>query len=514
MLPGAIIRARLRAASGRPEARLLLADQLAERGSGPEAVRQIAAAARDGLPEAQVRLGLCYLRGQGVPPSLNEARHWLECAAEGGDVSAQTWLATLAMHGISGAYNRGPFEGREAGGKAEPDYVVAAGLARRAANAGSPEARALLATILNREPATDEARDEADSLFSESAKAGWPLGQLGHAMTLLRVGTPEAMRQARDLLSAAARSGLPTAHFLLGAMAESGVGAEDGGTVPDVAAAVPHYRTAAEQGHAAAKTRLGLALLTGRGTKRSLVEAETWLQRAAHDGDAMAAAVLGDFHASQDMASREGQPPDLKAAARWYRHAAELGHPGSARALASTIAAGAEGKPDPGEIAGWLETAIEGGEASAWPELGGLIASAALPPDQLPALHGWLQRMIHEDRPEAGYYVGICVNNGIGTPADYVLARRYYLWAAGQGVIEAMVAAGEMLLNGRGGRADPELARALFEYAGKRNHAGANYALGVIAGDDRERAMMHFRRAAALGHQKAKSLTDSGLAVA
>ena len=51
--------------------------------------------------------------------------------------------------------------------------------------------------------------------------------------------------------------------------------------------------------------------------------------------------------------------------------------------------------------------------------------------------------------------LAICVNCGIGTPADERLARRYYLWAAGEGVIEAMVAAAEMLLNGRGGRADP-----------------------------------------------------------
>jgi hypothetical protein len=488
MPPGAIIRARLRAASGRPEARRLLADQLAERGSEPEAVRQIAAAARNGFPEAQSRLGLCYLRGEGVPPSLNEARHWLECAADAGDVSAQTWLATLAMHGVSGLYRRGPFEEREVGGRAELDYVLAADLARRAANAGSPEARALLATILSMTPTTDEARDEADSLFSASARAGWPLGQLGHAMTLLRAGSPDAMRQARDLLSAAAGSGLPTAHFLLGAMAEAGVAG-----APDFAAAVPFFRTAAKHGHTAAKTRLGLALLIGRGTRRSLVEAETWLQRAAHDGDAMAAAVLGDFHATPHWASQDRRPPDLEAAAHWYRHAAGLGHAGSARALARTIAAGAEGKPDPGEIASWLEAAIEGGEASAWPELGGLIASAALPPDQLPSLHGWLQRMIQQDRPEAGYYVGICVNNGIGTPADYVLARRYYLWAAGEGVIEAMVAAGEMLLNGRGGRADPDLACDLFKYAGKRKHAGAIYALGVIAGNDRDRAMTSLR---------------------
>jgi hypothetical protein len=174
--------------------------------------------------------------------------------------------------------------------------------------------------------------------------------------------------------------------------------------------------------------------------------------------------------------------------------------------LARAIWAGAEGKPNPQEIAAWLETAIEHGDLTAWPDLGSLIGS--LPPDQLPALHGWLQRMIREDRPEAGFYVGVCVNCGIGTPADERLARRYYLWAAGEGVIEAMVAAAEMLLNGRGGRADPNVARSLFQYAAGHDNPGANFALGVMAGNDRESAVMHFRRAAELGHAKAKLLIE------
>jgi hypothetical protein len=137
-----------------------------------------------------------------------------------------------------------------------------------------------------------------------------------------------------------------------------------------------------------------------------------------------------------------------------------------------------------------------------------MIAASVLPPDQLPILHGWLQRMIQEARPEAGYYVGICVNCGIGTPADERLARRYYLWAAGEGVIEAMVAAGEMLLNGRGGRADPALARTLFKYAAGQDHPGAHYALGFMAGNDQASAMEHFGRAAALGHAKAKLMVE------
>jgi uncharacterized protein len=103
------------------------------------------------------------------------------------------------------------------------------------------------------------------------------------------------------------------------------------------------------------------------------------------------------------------------------------------------------------------------------------------------------------------------VNCGIGTPADATLARRYYLWAAGEGVIEAMVAAGEMLLNGRGGPPDPDLARDLFEYAADRDHPGAIFAMGVIEQNDRESAMSHFRRAAALGHAKAKLMVAGEL---
>ncbi len=504
MIPGALLRARLHAASGRPEAVLMLAERLAEHGAGLEAVRQIGIAARDGYPEAQTRFGLCYLRGQGVPVNIGEARHWLETAADAGDVSAQTEVASLALRGISGPYRRSVFAGPTVDGDSDPDHRLAADLARRAADSGSAEGQALLAYILHLSPSLAKNPEEADALYRASSDAGWPLGQLGHAMTLMRDGTPDMMRKGHDLLLAAAEANLPTAEFLLGAMAEAGSGTEQN---PEDAAA--HYRRGADLGHIGAKTRLGLALLTGRGTTRNLVEAETWLRRAGLDGDVMAAAVLGDFHASPDRS-----PPNLEEAARWYRRAAELGHPGSAHVLARTISAGAEGLPDLAEIVAWLETAIERGEASAWPDLGRLIATMSLPPDRLPALHGWLQRMIQEQHPEAGFYVGLCVNGGIGTPTDEKLARRYYLWAAGEGVIEAMVAAAEMLFNGRGGSAEPGVARSLLEYAGNRGHAGALYALGVLAGNDRDRAMQYFRRAADRGHAKARRQTESTAATA
>ena len=483
MPPSFDLRTRLLAAIGQPEARLSRAGHLAERGANTDAAREIAAAARAGLPQAQTQLGLCYLRGLGVPPNQIEARRWLMLAADGGDLTALTELAGMALQGVSGPSDRGIFAG--AAVPAEPDHALAAGLARRAAEAGSAEGQALLAFILVAAPAMAETPDEADTLYHRSADAGWPLGQLGHAMALLRDGAPEAAAEARPLLTAAAETGLPTAHFLLGALDEAAAA---------LASATGHYRFAAEHGHTGGKTRLGLALLSGRGTALNLTEAETWLRRAAHDGDAIAAAVLGDFHATQTDANTEE-------AARWYRHAAERGHAGSALALTRLIAAGAEGKPDPRELVHWLQTAIERGEPRAWPALTTLILASPSMLEEPDPCHDWLRRMAAAGHGQAAFTLGLCLNGGVGLPADEAKARREYLRAASLGLIEGMAAAAEMLLNGRGGAPDPELARRLFTFAAKRNHAGAIYALGVLSNDAKS---AHFQRAAALGHAKAR----------
>ncbi len=485
------LRTRVLAALGRPDAQMAIA--MTQGGSGGEAIERIVAAARAGLPDARAQLGRCYLHGLGLPPNIAEARYWLDLAAEAGDASARIELASLALRGHAGPYERGPFAASEA---SEPDTGRAAALARLAADSGSAEAQALLAYILRMVPELAETPDEAESLYRRAADAGLPLGQLGHALTLLGQGAPEAAREAVGLLTAAAEAGLPTAWFLLGAAAESGAAGE-----ADLAAAVRHYRAGAEHGHTGSRTRLGLALLTGRGTGRDTEEAETWLRRATNDGDGLAAAALGDFHASP-----ERRPPNVTEAAAWYRRAVDLGHAGAARALARALSAGAEGPPHAQDIACFLQRAIEGGDVAAWSDVG---AVAAMPGADGEQWRGWLARMSRAGHADAGLHAGILAHADPGGPLGASIARRQYLIAASLGSIDGMAAAAEMLVNGRGGTGDPDLGRALFAFAAKRGHAGAHFALGVLASGDPEQARTHFQRAAALGHAKAAHLLDA-----
>lgn len=89
----------LQALFGRPGALVLEGDRLVAHGAAWSAFPRFARAARRGLPEAQRRVGESYLSGQGVPASLAEALRWLNRAAEAGDASAQTQLASLALQG-------------------------------------------------------------------------------------------------------------------------------------------------------------------------------------------------------------------------------------------------------------------------------------------------------------------------------------------------------------------------------------------------------------------------------
>ena len=147
-------------------------------------------AARAGIPEAEFRVGRCYLEGTGVPPSRADGVRWVERAATNGYVEAQALLATLCLHGLSPGHSEaglgmgaGLFSGQTL---MEPDYASAAKWARRAAEGGSAEGQAVLGFILTSGPENFRNTEEGDLWYKKSALGGCPQGQLGYALVLAR----------------------------------------------------------------------------------------------------------------------------------------------------------------------------------------------------------------------------------------------------------------------------------------------------------------------------------------
>src|ERR1700722_18168014 len=267
---------------------------LEERGDPRAAFALFSRAARANIPEAEFRVGRCYLEGFGVPPSRADGVRWVERAAEKGYVEAQALLATLCLHGMApGFADAGPGSGAGLfGGQttAEPDYPSAAKWARRAAEAGSADGQAVLGFILTAGPEHLRNGEEGDRWYQKSAAGGCPQGQLGYAVVLARdTSKPGAQEELRRHLSQAAEKGLATALFLYGMVLERGLGLPQ-----DRPAAAGCYKQAAEKGHRGAQARWGFALMEGNGVEPNPVEGEAWLRRAALAGDPEAAARGGD----------------------------------------------------------------------------------------------------------------------------------------------------------------------------------------------------------------------------
>jgi len=83
-----------------PSAALRRGLRQSEQGDVKGAFVLLTRAARSGIPEAEFRVGRCYLEGAGVPPSRADGVRWVERAATKGYVEAQALLATLCLHGM------------------------------------------------------------------------------------------------------------------------------------------------------------------------------------------------------------------------------------------------------------------------------------------------------------------------------------------------------------------------------------------------------------------------------
>lgn len=169
----------------------------------------------------------------------------------------------------------------------------------------------------------------------------------------------------------------------------------------------------------------------------------------AEDGDAHAQYLIGSFLTT----GRQGMPADPVAALRWFRLAAEQGHPGAEYRLGDLYRRG-DGVPRDLERAlALFEKAAGGGSHAAEVALGDLYhLGEGVEPD-LEAALGWYRRAAEADYVPAQRSLGLVALES--DPPDHTTALRWLRDAANEGDAPAQYQLGTMYEHGLGVVADP-----------------------------------------------------------
>jgi TPR repeat protein len=333
---------------------------------------------------AQNDLGTVYaFGGPGVRPDFAAAVKWLRPLADRGVSTAQTNLGSLLIRRPdAGAAERAEgialLQKAVAAGEiqamchlghayrdgigVERDAEQSEALYRQAADKGNMDGVAGLA-LAYMESGDEEKRKAAFELNRKAAASGHLLAlfELGRSYLDGVCGAPKDEAEAVASFTRAAEAGFAPAMRFLGILCEAGQG-----LAKDFTAARRWYERSAEAGDAHGVWRLARMVFYGIGTEQNIVKGVDLFRKAAALGDteaqlAVAAAAecgLGMAHnaafalaAYRKVAEEAGAPhamftlgmvyengllgvaPDRAEADRWFRLAAEKGHPGAEVAL-------------------------------------------------------------------------------------------------------------------------------------------------------------------------------------
>lgn len=371
-----------------------------------KAMEWLRLAAEQGHVEAKYTLGWIYDQGLSVKKDKNEAMKWYRAAAEQGHIAAEHQL------GLRYGYGRGVKKDKNEAVKRDVKEW------QKLATAGDQEARYVLGTMYDNGQGIH--RDYAESmkwyrLAAEQghAEAQYALGRMYSAGK----GIPWDFAEAVKWYRLAAEQGLPIAQNELGLLYDLGMGVQQDAfeALKWYRAAVKGFRVAAEQGDAVAQLHMGRAYGTNdKGVRRDKAEAARWkkaavegFRAAAEQGDAEAQFHLGWMYSLRrradigwDNADTAGvsvtkditldpMEPRYQIAAvttgsiasqilfwdspvttkkdkaeslKWYKAAAEQGHPGAIEILASRYYRGWDGdKKDKKEARRLLQKGVAQG---------------------------------------------------------------------------------------------------------------------------------------------------------
>lgn len=162
------------------------------------------------------------------------------------------------------------------------------------------------------------------------------------------------------------------------------------------------------------------------------------------------------------------------------RALAEAGHLDSQLALARKLEAERPGPPDLAAAAHYWRLAAQAGDVGAMKRLGTMYYRGDGVRKAPSLALGWLRRAGLGGDRDAQVLVAYCYHTGHGGPKDLGEARRWYARAAGQGDVGAMLALAYLYQGGDGHPPDQHVAIQWYGLAAERGSAAAQFHLGVI----------------------------------
>jgi TPR repeat protein len=372
---------------------------------------QLEASARGGDPVAQRKLGVCYLKGDGVQKDVEEGIKWIRMAAQQDEVVAQRIMGNRYLRGIG----------------VQKDLSEALKWIRSAADKGDSIAQNLLGNCLGTGEGITKDLEQAAEWFEKSARRGNipSLVALGR-LYLYGQGVVEDHDIAFKLLTRAADRGDLAGYHFLGLLweMESGMkaletamghfnhAASNGYLRSQVYLAKYHsqcgrdetaaqwYTKAAEQGHPESQYTLGCLYRKGSGVPKDETQSMFWYQKAAGNGDPSAQNTLAICY---DLG--KGLEADVTQAMYWYQKAADQGNSQALITLAEKYHAG------------------DGVEQNF-----GLAMNYYLKASQLGGMNSAM----------AEYKIGLLYEGGMGVPKNLPEAVRWYKKSASKGLVYAI----------------------------------------------------------------------------
>ncbi len=429
-------------------------------------------AARQGLADAQNRMGWMHSGGAGFPPNLARAVEWYALAATQGLAKAEFNLAQRYQAGVG----------------VQADQQQAIAWFRRAAVHGLPFAKCELGRMLMRSDSLAEAQ-EGVAWLEAAAKDGFPSAQflIGQVYSDGRFVKRSRTEARRWFLKAAEQGYSPAIeHGLRGLINAPDCPAEVPG---DLARFVPPR---AEKGEAWAQFLLGEMYQNGNGLPRDVATGLLWWERACLQNYPSALEMISQaYYTATSVTNHRAK------ALEWGLYAARRGNPMAQQFVSGMFLNGDGASRDVKQGLEFLSMAATNDDVQAQVSLADIYASGQLVPRDTALATFWLtraatNRLASSFANDATMRLGIMSATGDGVKQDDKAAMQWFRLAANyRGAIDAMDSIGYMLALGRGEprndkeavkwfeeAADPDRPADQATYFPAFNNLGVMYALG------------------------------------